>query len=242
MSNFFDVLPVRTGGAAENMAADFLLLKRHPAPERARFRHYEWRLPSFTFGYSQKIEYVRAQLPPAAEGPFDVCRRATGGGVVDHRDDWTYALVIPRVHPLCEAAAPESYRIVHECIASVMVSLGEDVVLKREADDGGDGVATGPTVCFARSERHDVVRGDTGAKVAGAAQKRAREGLLFQGSVARSAVSAAFDWDAFEAGFVGRLAEVLNAGVVETPWPDFAEHEVEGLTGQYSSEEWNAFR
>ena len=224
------------------MAEDFLLLKRYPELGRARFRHYEWRLPSFTFGYSQKIEYVRAQLPPVEEGPFDVCRRATGGGVVDHRDDWTYALVIPRVHPLCEAAAPESYRIVHERIASVMSSLGEDVVLKREPDGVDDGVEAGPTVCFARSERYDVVRGDTGAKVAGAAQKRAREGLLFQGSIARSAVSAAFDWDAFESGFVGRLAEVLNAGVVEVPWPDFAEHEVEGLTAQYSSEEWNAFR
>jgi lipoate-protein ligase A len=237
-----DVLPMRTGGAAENMAADFLLLKRYPERGHARFRHYGWRQQAFTFGYSQAIEYVRSQLPPADEaggGRFDLCRRPTGGGVVDHRDDWTYALVIPREHALCEVPAPESYRVVHECIADALAALGADVVLKKESAAEAEGV---PTVCFERPERYDVVHRGTGAKVAGAAQKRAKEGMLFQGSIARAALPGSLDWDAFEAGFVGRLAKALGAEAVETPWPDFAEHEVEGLAEQYSGEEWNAFR
>ena len=93
-----ETLPVRTAGAAENMAADFLLLRRHPRPAVARFRHYGWRAPAFTFGYSQRIAFVREQLAAAVAGevrPPELCRRPTGGGVVDHRDDWTYALVIP---------------------------------------------------------------------------------------------------------------------------------------------------
>lgn len=243
-----DILPPRTGGAAENMAADFLLLKRYPEHGHARFRHYDWRQPAFTFGYSQKMEYVRAQLPAAGEaetGAFDLCRRPTGGGIVDHRDDWTYALVIPREHALSEVPAPESYRIVHACIADALTALGEQVILKKEADAGGGSEgegAAGPTVCFERSERFDVVRADTGAKVAGAAQKRAKEGMLFQGSIARAAVSAGLDWDAFEAGFIERLAKAMGAEVVETSWPDFTEHEMEGLVDQYSTEEWNAFR
>ena len=98
-----EVLPVRTAGAAENMALDFLLLQRHPGPALARFRHYGWRSEAFTFGYSQKIAAVRGRLP--AGGPFDLCRRPTGGGVVDHREDWTYTLVIPRGHALEEARA-----------------------------------------------------------------------------------------------------------------------------------------
>jgi lipoate-protein ligase A len=234
-----DILPMRTGGAAENMAADFLLLKRYPERGHARFRHYGWRQPAFTFGYSQKMEYVRSQLPPEEEGPLDLCRRPTGGGVVDHRDDWTYALVMPREHAFSELPAPESYRVVHACIADALDALGEQVVLKKESDAEAEGI---PTVCFERAERHDVVRGDTGAKVAGAAQKRAKEGMLFQGSIARAAVSAKLDWDAFEAGFVGRLAKAMSAEVVEVPWPNFAEHEMEGLIEQYSTEEWNTFR
>ncbi|MFA5057141.1 MAG: lipoate--protein ligase family protein, partial [Opitutaceae bacterium] len=83
----FHVLPSRTGGAAENMALDFLLLQRYPPAEAVRFRHYEWRGPAFTFGFGQKIAWVRGQLPP--EMSLDLCRRPTGGGIVDHREDWT---------------------------------------------------------------------------------------------------------------------------------------------------------
>jgi len=82
-----EVLPERTGGAAENMAADFLLLQRYPRAGAARYRHYGWRSPAFTFGYSQKISYVRSQLPQGET--FDLCRRPTGGGLVDQREDWT---------------------------------------------------------------------------------------------------------------------------------------------------------
>ena len=84
-----DILPARLAGAAENMATDFLLLKRYPADRtsHARFRHYGWHRPAFTFGYSQKIAYVRSQLP--TDITPELCRRPTGGGVVDHRNDWT---------------------------------------------------------------------------------------------------------------------------------------------------------
>src|SRR5690606_2012830 len=113
-----EILPSRTAGAAENMAIDFLLLQRHPRPTAPRFRHYGWRSPAFTFGYGQKIAFVREQLPPGEV--FDLCRRPTGGGVVDHRDDWTYALVLPRGHPLEELRATSSYRAVHEALAGAL--------------------------------------------------------------------------------------------------------------------------
>ena len=71
-----EILPTRTAGAAENMAVDFLLLQRYPRERAPRFRHYEWRAPAFTFGYSQKIAFVREQLPPGET--FDLCRRPTG--------------------------------------------------------------------------------------------------------------------------------------------------------------------
>ena len=127
-----DVLPGRTGGAAENMASDFLLLQRYPRAGAARYRHYGWRSPAFTFGYSQKISYVRDQLP--AGETFDLCRRPTGGGLVDHRDDWTYALVIPRGHPLEEARATQSYRAIHEALAGAFDGAGVAVALKPVAE------------------------------------------------------------------------------------------------------------
>ncbi|ATC64038.1 ligase [Nibricoccus aquaticus] len=243
-----DILPERHGGAAENMATDFLLLKRYPAERaaHARFRHYDWHRPAFTFGYSQKIAYVRSQLP--ADIAPDLCRRPTGGGVVDHRDDWTYTLVIPRAHALYDQPAPHSYRAIHAAITDSLIALGQPVELKESCDpadssDNNPGGATcsaasGPTVCFTRPERYDVIHTLTGAKVAGAAQKRTKDGLLFQGSLARSTLTASLDWDAFQSLLIEKLSAALALPAAETPWPDFAEHELDGLIEQYSAPEW----
>jgi lipoate-protein ligase A len=233
------VLPERSGSAAENMATDFLLLQRYPAPQHVRFRHYPWRNPAFTFGYSQKIAFVREQLPPGER--FDLCRRPTGGGIVDHREDWTYALVIPRGHPLEELRASASYRAVHEAIAAALRAQNEPAELQgcEPCDDEGP---TPAGVCFQRAEAFDVVHADTRRKIAGAAQKRNKHGLLFQGSIWRPAVSAGVDWDRFSGDFVAQLAQTLAVEATEVSWPDFNEEELSALSEQYSAPDWIEFR
>lgn len=253
-----DVLPTRSDSAAANMAADFLLLRRYPARMRdhARFRAYGWHRPAFTFGYSQKIAWVRGRLPTEADGGrgMELVRRPTGGGVVDHREDWTFALVLPRGHALEAARAVESYRAVHAALAAALAGCGQAAVLKdrcepaeadaAEGENEGAGCAAGkgPTVCFTRPELYDVVHPITGAKIAGAAQKRTKEGLLFQGSIWRPAAEAVRDWDVFQAAFVAELAGSLGAEAAEAPWPEFAEGEHEALTEQYASSEWTGAR
>jgi lipoate-protein ligase A len=239
-----EVLPTRQGGAAENMATDFLLLRRYPAARaaQARFRHYGWHRPAFTFGYAQKIADVRAQLP--AGETVELCRRPTGGGIVDHRNDWTYTLVIPRAHPLCEQPAPHSYRAIHVALAAALRALDHAVGIKESCEPAAaeEGVACGgaaaPTVCFTRAELYDVIHAGTGAKVAGAAQKRTKEGLLFQGSLAHAALRSGWDEEAFQSAFVGKLAAMLASNAEAAPWPEFAEHELAGLIEQYASSEW----
>jgi len=236
------LLPNRAAGAAENMAADFLLLKRYPDAAAARFRHYDWHRPAFTFGYSQKIDFVRTQLPPG--DTFDLCRRPTGGGVVDHRDDWTYALVIPRGHALEEIRAAQSYRAVHEALAAALQTQQVAAAVKTACEPAADGAAgcSAGGVCFQRAELYDVVHARSGAKIAGAAQKRNKHGLLFQGSIWRPAVGGAIDWDKFQDDFTAALARELAVTPVETPWPDCNEDELAGLTEQYASPEWTGFR
>ena len=247
------LLPVRSGGAAENMALDFLLLQRYPDAAEARFRHYGWHRPAFTFGYSQKIGFVRETLPEG--GPFDLCRRPTGGGVVDHRDDWTYSLVIPRGHPLEEVPAPRSYRVIHACLADALLARGAEVELKAVAEPRASAEAAG--VCFERAEVHDVLHAKTGEKVAGGAQKRNKRGLLFQGSIWKPALKGSgpefctsvhnsgpdpFDWYAFHDDFAARLAAALEVPAETVPWPELNEDEVSGLVEKYSSPEWMEFR
>jgi lipoate-protein ligase A len=252
-----EILPTRTGGAAENMALDFLLLQRYPRADAVRFRHYAWHRPAFTFGYSQKISFVREQLP--ADGTFELCRRATGGGVVDHRDDWTYALVLPRGHPLEELRATQSYREIHEALAAALRAQAVPAATKQAGVERVDPNAlstatapwgqvappsTGPAgVCFQRAEIFDVVHGRTGEKIAGAAQKRNKRGLLFQGSIWRPAAGGdAVDWDAFQDEFAARLAAALGVVAKPVPWPELNDDEVNGLVERYSSPEWNESR
>jgi lipoate-protein ligase A len=244
------LLPDRTGSAAENMALDFLLLQRYPQAA-ARFRHYGWRRPAFTFGYSQKIAFVRSQVVALTGGAedsasgraFDLCRRPTGGGLVDHREDWTYALVIPRGHPLEEVPAPQSYRAVHEGLAAALRRQSVAAVAKAKMEPPVEGQSNaGPGVCFQRAELYDVVNPATGEKIAGAAQKRNKHGLLFQGSVWRPAAGTAVDWDRFREDFIAELALTLAIEAVAVPWPELAEHEIEGLTEQYGTPEWNESR
>lgn len=256
-----EILPTRTAGAAENMAIDFLLLQRYPAARAAvpRFRHYEWPRPAFTFGYAQKIAFVREQLAQAVgdeAARFDLCRRPTGGGVVDHREDWTYALVIPRGHPMEELRAAQSYRAVHEALAEALRAQGVATELKQEASGperearsdevAGTALPRRATegICFEQAEVFDVVHARTGAKIAGAAQKRNKRGLLFQGSIWRPAVetAGAIDWDRFEEEFTGGLATALGGVAEREPWPELNEEEVSGLTEQYASVEWIEYR
>jgi lipoate-protein ligase A len=243
------LLPTRTGGAAENMALDFLLLQRYPDEAAIRFRHYEWRRPACTFGFGQKIEFVRANLP--SNEPLDLCRRPTGGGIVDHRSDWTYSLVIPRGHGLFDERAAQSYHLVHACLAEALIASGQPAELKAvavpadgDAPDaapgisGSDPTVSSPGICFQRAEVHDVIDPRTGAKIAGAAQKRNKHGLLLQGSVEKSSVGPV-DWDGFAELFTATLGQTLGTPALETPWPDLDEDEVAGLIELYSTAEWN---
>jgi lipoate-protein ligase A len=250
------MLPNRTGGAAENMALDFLLLQRYPEATVPRFRHYEWRRAACTFGFGQKIAFVRAHLP----GPddFDLCRRPTGGGIVDHRQDWTYSLVIPGGHALFDERATGSYRAVHECLAGALDACGLPAEVKTAGEtmnSSGSELArdsedlsrasllpqAGPGICFQRAELYDVINPRTGAKIAGAAQKRNKHGLLLQGSVEKGSLGPV-DWDALAGKFSEALGRKLGAGPEETPWPDLNEEEVNGLIEQYSAPEWLEYR
>jgi lipoate-protein ligase A len=229
-----EILPFRRAGAAENMAADFLLLK-HAPPALARFRHYGWRAPAFTFGYSQKIADIRSRLPSGES--FDLARRATGGGLVDHRDDWTYALVLPRGHPAEEMRATQSYRLVHEALAAALVEQGVPAGLQAAPESPPEG-GSPAGVCFGRAETFDVCHRLTGTKLAGAAQKRAKQGLLLQGSIWRPAAGP-LDWDRFGARFVAGLAEAFADDATPAPWPDeLTDDALEFLTAHYASPEW----
>lgn len=228
------LLPDRTGGAAENMAIDFLLLQRYPQPDAARFRHYDWRAPAVTFGYSQKWDFVLSHSDPNR----DFCRRPTGGGIVDHVADWTYCLVIPRSHNLYREPAPLVYYLVHQALCDALTAQDQDVILQTGELPPPE---KGAGLCFVQAEPQDVVHRETGAKVAGAALKRNKNGILLQGSITRAAMTQ-FDWDRFEADFPMNIAGCLSIETEQCSWPELNPEEEAHLIDQFSTQEWNQRR
>lgn len=234
-----DLLPTRADSAAANMATDFLMLQHYPEPGHARWRHYGWRRAAYTFGYAQRIAEVRDQLGEDATREGELCRRPTGGGIVDHRDDWTYALVLPPRHDLGAAPAPESYAAVHRVIARTLVAQG--CPARLQSPEAKPATPAGASVCFQRAEPADVIHAETGRKLAGAAQKRGKRGLLFQGSISRSAVGS-IDWTEWEARLVEGLSELLQEACSPVSWPEPWDEAIDALAENYASDEWLARR
>src|ERR1700722_8676450 len=92
-----------------NMALDEALLEAMARLQKPVLRFYGWTQPAATFGYFQKYAEVQAttHLRP-------LIRRPTGGGIVPHDVDWTYAAVFPPGHEWHSLKAEESYRRIHD--------------------------------------------------------------------------------------------------------------------------------
>ena len=153
--------------AALNMAIDEALLAEASAPT---LRYYRWRKAALSFGYFGRYAEAAAE----ADGR-EIVRRWTGGGIVPHGDDLTYSIIIPATHPLFRRSSPDIYRALHEAIRMALARHDIATELVREpAPKISD-------ACFANPVRADVVR--AGKKIAGAAHRRSRAGLLHQGSI-----------------------------------------------------------
>lgn len=158
------------GEPAFNMALDEALLEAVARFGRPVLRFYGWGQPAASFGYFQKFEEVR-QLTPLRP----LIRRPTGGGIVPHDADWTYSLAFPPKHLWYGFPARESYRRIHLWIQLAFATLDLETALAPVS------VKSQPGQCFVGHEESDLLWG--GRKIAGAAQRRRKDGLLIQGSV-----------------------------------------------------------
>jgi lipoate-protein ligase A len=152
----------------EAMAVDEWLLETGQLP---MMRIYRWDGAWGSLGYFGNLEEAQRTFPG-----LEWVRRWTGGGVVDHRGDWTYSLMIPKKFELARLKGGESYRAIHQVLVDVLASEGSSMpVLAAGNQKAG-------SVCFQNPVEYDVV-GSVGEKLAGAAQRRCKAGLLHQGSV-----------------------------------------------------------
>lgn len=162
-----------------NMAVDEALLETAVYPV---LRFYGWQGPALSFGYFGSYADVADQRDDR-----EIVRRWTGGGVVPHGDDLTYSVIIPAGHAFFARSSLNIYSDLHEAIRRALKENGVAATLANSAS---------PKVsenCFANAVRADVMI--EGRKIAGAAHRRSRAGVLHQGSIQEAGLPRGFGHD-----------------------------------------------
>ena len=209
----------RTGPIAAGHVRDVARLRRsrRRSPRRSIWRSTKrsCRMPpsrscGFIAGDDRRFHLaisVITQKSPARPANARFVRRWTGGGIVPHGDDLTYSVIVPAAHPLFERSSPEIYSRLHDAIRRALEMNGVAATLA---------VSAAPKIsddCFANAVRADVMSG--GRKIAGAAHRRTRSGLLHQGSIQQSDLPGRFK-DDFARILCGRFErKTLSANVIE---------------------------
>jgi lipoate-protein ligase A len=200
--------------AAFNMAIDEALLEQAANPV---LRFYRWLRPSISFGYFGRYADVATDSERR-----DIVRRWTGGGIVPHGDDLTYSIVVPRTDSFFERSSLEIYAAVHDAIRRVLQANGVEALLAEDA------VPKISDACFANAVRADVISG--GQKIAGAALRRSRNGVLHQGSIQRTDLP-----DRFRDDFAAILCPRFERMTLS---PKLRERAAEIVEKKYGTNEW----
>jgi lipoyl(octanoyl) transferase len=200
--------------AALNMAIDEALVSNAAVPI---LRFYRWRQPSVSFGYFGRYAEVANQA-----NEREIVRRWTGGGIVPHGRDVTYSVIIPARHPWFERSSLEIYSALHEAIRRALEMNGVTAALAA---------STSPKIsenCFVNAVRADVISGDR--KIAGAAHRRTKAGLLHQGSIQQPNLPDRFRMDLAKLLFAEYLPKTIS--------PDTLERAERIAEAKYGTGEW----
>lgn len=175
------ILNTGVSKAQEIMSLDENLLENLNPDDEPILHLYEWEGPSATFGYF--IDPVKhLNLAQAEKHGISLARRPTGGGIVFHVWDLAFSFLLPARHPYFSVNTLDNYRFVNQIVLEAAMEtflLGKTAGLTPESFPslGFDC----QNFCMAKPTQYDVVY--EGKKIAGAAQRRRKQGYLHQGTI-----------------------------------------------------------
>ena len=161
----------------ENMSLDERLLAECKPGDPLILHLYEWQRPSLTFGYFMRLEDLLNIERLNAHG-IDYARRPTGGGVIFHIWDVAFSIIVPSDHPFYFENTLECYGAINGGVKKAISKVVSNLDL-LSFDPKGTGASN--HFCMAKPTIYDVMLG--GRKVAGAAQRKKKNGLLHQGTI-----------------------------------------------------------
>ena len=162
------------GLASWNMAVDEALLNRFKENDMPILRLYGWE-PALSLGRFSNVS-KSVDLEKLEQQKLTCVRRMTGGGVLVHGEDLSYALILPQVF-LKEKGVKESYHYLCRFLIRLYEKLGHtanfahDLQLESGSSD----------ICLAGNETYDIMI--EGKKMGGNAQRHTHHTLFQHGSI-----------------------------------------------------------
>lgn len=172
-----------TGTAQWNMAVDEALLENFSEGDLPILRLYGWE-SALSVGRFSKLQRSVDLEKLKAQG-LTCVRRMTGGGVLVHGGDLSYALIMPRAF-VAGNGVKESYCYLCRFLVRLYARLGLHADFARSLQLEGKR----SEVCLAENEAYDLMI--EGGKMGGNAQRHTRKMLFQHGSVPMTLDTARF--------------------------------------------------
>jgi lipoate-protein ligase A len=175
------ILDTGRDSAQENMAIDAKLLEEMKKDDPPILHLYEWEGDAATYGHFLDPKKF-LDLDRATALGLSLARRPTGGGIIFHVSDLAFSVLVPANFPHYSTNTLDNYDFINSAVKRGVKNFLEDA-------DGLDLLPEEPTpfdessrhFCMAKPTIYDVMLGSR--KIAGAAQRRGKQGYLHQGSI-----------------------------------------------------------
>jgi len=166
--------------AKRNMEIDRDLLEKMHPDDPPILHFYDWEGDAATHGHFLDPGKL-IDLKAAEKLGLSLARRPTGGGMVFHVSDLAFSVLIPANYPQFSLNTLDNYDFINSAVKSGVNTFfeTEPSLLPSEPAPLDENCRH---FCYAKPTVYDVML--DGRKIAGAAQRRRKQGYLHQGSIA----------------------------------------------------------
>ena len=177
----WEILDTGYASALENMRIDAELLDRMRPNHCPLIHFYEWDTDAATYGYFTDPK-KHLNLDGVIKRGISLARRSTGGGIIFHVWDMAFSVLVPSAHSRFSLNTLENYAFINQAVLNaIQIAMQGSIQLSLIPHDAPSLDMQSQHFCMAKPTKYDVLW--EGKKVAGAAQRKTKNGFLHQGTI-----------------------------------------------------------
>lgn len=179
----WEILDTGRRSAKDNMLIDAYLLETLGERQDPIVHFYEWEGDSATYGcLTNPKDYLNEEA--VRRQGLSLAQRSTGGGIVFHSWDFAFSFLVPSTSEFFSSNTLDNYAFINTIVCRAAEEFLGSCSLSLTACDFQEKDSACRKFCMAGPTKYDVVL--EGRKIAGAAQRKCKQGFLHQGMIALS--------------------------------------------------------